>query len=141
MSSDSAKLDLILQRLAAIEAQLASGAGGGSTGAPESGEGDIPASIVGFDKYTAEYLDPFCVVCDKLGGDAKEAGDIIKGAWAEMRSFLLMAAKCKEPSQAELPALLAGVSGKVKAASALVKRNEWEKHTKTCSEGIGCLNW
>ena len=29
----------------------------------------------------------------------------------------------------------------MKEAKNLIKRNEWEKHTKTCSEGIGCLNW
>jgi adenylyl cyclase-associated protein len=29
----------------------------------------------------------------------------------------------------------------MKALGGLVRRNEWEKHTKTLSEGVGCLNW
>jgi cysteine synthase B len=29
----------------------------------------------------------------------------------------------------------------MKEASTLIKRNEWEKHAKTCAEGIQCLNW
>jgi adenylyl cyclase-associated protein len=58
-----------------------------------------------------------------------------------MRKFLLMASACKEPPQAALPGLLAGVSGKLRDIGQTVKRNEWEKHTKTCSEGAQCLNW
>lgn len=139
MSGDSAKLDLILQRLSAIEAKIglsdSSATGGGDA------DSSVPASITGFDKYTSEYLDPFVAACNKLGGDAQEAGKIIQEAWMEMRSFLLMASKCKEPSQSAMPGLLAGLSTKLKASAALVQRNEWEKHTKTCSEGIGCLNW
>ncbi len=52
-----------------------------------------------------------------------------------------MAAACKEPAPAMMPKLLAGMSDKIKAIKAAVKRNEWEKHAKTCEEGVGCLSW
>jgi adenylyl cyclase-associated protein len=100
-----------------------------------------PPSIERFDRYTLECLDPFVAVCSKLGGDAFLVGTVIKEAWSEMRKILVLASNCKEPPQAGLPALLAGVSSKIKECSKLINRNEWEKHTKTCSEGISSLNW
>jgi hypothetical protein len=76
-----------------------------------------------------------------LGGDAQTAGQIVKEGFDELRKLLLAAAACKEPAKEQLPTVLAGIGSKIKAASAAIKRNEWEKHTKTLSEGIGCLNW
>ena len=29
----------------------------------------------------------------------------------------------------------------MKVFSGLIKKNEWEKHAKTCAEGVQCLNW
>lgn len=135
---EAALLQQILTRLGQIEQHL--GIQGSSSGA-ESTEVVLPPAIRGFDQYCAAALDPFVAATKKLGGEAEAAGKIIHDAWMEMRAFLLMASKCKEPGQAQLPPLLQGVSAQMKAATALVKRNEWEKHTKTCSEGIGCLNW
>lgn len=130
-------LQQIVSRLSLIEQHL--GISGASSG---SGDGPVdPPSIRAFDAYCQSTLDPFVAASKKLGGDAEAAGKIIYDAWMEMRAFLLMASKCKEPAQAQLPPLLQGVSAQLKAASSLVKRNEWEKHAKTCSEGIGCLNW
>lgn len=59
----------------------------------------------------------------------------------ELRTFLLKASACKEPPQASLPQALAPLAAKMKEISAVVKRNEWEKHTKTVSEGLGAVNW
>lgn len=134
-------LNAILSRLSVIEDKIGSGgdASGSSSGSGDSS--DLPKSIKAFDEYTAACLDPFVASCTKLGpGDIAEIGTIIKDAWAEMRAFLVVAAACKEPAKMD-PALLAGLSSKMKAAGALVKRNEWEKHAKTCAEGISCLNW
>jgi len=78
---------------------------------------------------------------NKLGGDALTAGNATKQVFTELRAFLLMASACKEPPQASLPQLLAPIAAKMKEVSAIVKRNEWEKHTKTVSEGLGAVNW
>lgn len=133
----------ILSRISVLESKI-EGSGSGGAAAPAtnmSGAGDLPASVKGFDSYSSALLDPFESACNKLGGDAQAAGAIVKSAWQEMRKIIVMAAACKEPSQAALPGLLTGVSSKIKEASAVVKRNEWEKHTKTVSEGLSCLNW
>lgn len=55
----------------------------------------------------------------------------------------MMATICKEPSQTDLQKtpILQEMQSKMKSFGDLVNRNEWEKHGKTCSEGIGCLNW
>ena len=53
-----------------------------------------------------------------------------------------MASNCKEPTDKEvLQNLLKPMVAAMKEASTLIKRNEWEKHAKTCAEGIQCLNW
>ena len=101
----------------------------------------IPRSIRGFDEYTSAKLDPFVAAANKLGGDAKEGGSVVKACWDELRSFLEKAAACKEPSQADLVQMFTQISQKAKSLSALTKRNEWENHLKTLSEGIGALNW
>jgi len=102
---------------------------------------ELPRSIKAFDSYCTEFLDPFVAVCKKLGGDAEAIGNAVKNAWLEMRKFLLKATACKEPPQASLATHLAGVAAAMHTVSESVKRNEWEKHTKTCSEGVQCLNW
>lgn len=138
MSDVTVLLTQILARLSAIEDKM--DISGDAISGDSAGE-EVPKSVKAFDKYLEEKLVPFCDAAAKLGGDALTAGSIVKEAWHECRAFLLMASACKEPAQAELPVLLAGLGSKLKAMSGAVSRNEWEKHTKTCSEGIACLNW
>ena len=141
MSSDNvvALLNQVLARLDIIESKVNGGSGGvpsGSAAAP-----GLPPRIVAYDAYCTANLDPFVAACTKLGGDALEVGNIIKAAWAEQRKFLLMATACKEPAPAALSGLLTNLGAQLQAAKKAVKRNEWENHTKTVSEGISCLNW
>lgn len=138
--SDSAQiLQLILQRLSVIEEAL--GVSGGPSSGGSGGSADLPRSIRAYDEYSREKLDPFVDACNKLGGDAQKAGQLIKETWDEMRAYLLLASACKEPTQPELPGLLANVTAKMKAVGAAVQRNEWEKHLKTVSEGVSAVNW
>jgi adenylyl cyclase-associated protein len=134
-------LEEILSRLAHLEGNSGGKTAPGGGAAAGGGGGDVPRSVSAYDQYFSSYVEPFVASSAKLGGDAQKAGVIVKEAFEELRKVLLMAATCKEPPQDKLPAVLAGISAKVKAASGLIQRNEWEKHTKTVSEGIGCLNW
>jgi adenylyl cyclase-associated protein len=128
----------ILARLGNIEANLnISSTGGGSA----SGTAEVPRSIRAFDAYAAEKLDPFVAACTKLGGDAATLGQFIKESWMEMRLYLLRAAACKEPTPLELPSVFGPVAARIRDANAMIKRNEWEKHAKTCAEGVQALNW
>jgi adenylyl cyclase-associated protein len=128
----------ILGRLGTIESQLGI-SGSGSSGGGDSGE--LPRSIRAYDEYSTTKVDPFVEVCNKLGGDAATLGQLVKAAWDEMRSFLLMASACKEPPQAKLTELFMKVAERQKAVANSVQRNEWEKHCKTCAEGVQALNW
>jgi len=102
---------------------------------------EIPRSIRGFDSYTTTFLDPFVAAATKLGGDAEKSGKLVKEAWIELRAFLLLASSCKEPAQTALTPLLSGIGSKIKEISGSVNRNEWEKHSKVVSEGVGALQW
>jgi len=119
----------------------AAAAAAASASASAASSDDVPLRVRAFDAYCVSYLQPFVAACNKLGGDVQKGGALIEAAWGEMRAFLLLASKCKEPAQAALPGLLAGVAAKMKEVSAAVQRNEWEKHMKTLSEGAACLNW
>ena len=129
----------IQERLSNIESGMASFSP--SSPATASGASEVPKSITAFDQYLVRNMDPFLAACKKLGGDALTGGKLLSDAWTELRSILVMAAACKEPSTTEFPALLAGLAAKTKALSDSIKRNEWEKHMKTLSEGVQSLNW
>ena len=137
--SDTALLRQIADRLAAIETHL--GISGGGSGNVGDSSAELPRSIRAYDEYSAANLDPFVAVCNKLGGDCATLGNLVKEAWGEMRSFLLMASACKEPPQTAYASLLGPIGEKTRAIGALLQRNEWEKHVKTCQEGVQCLNW
>jgi hypothetical protein len=152
MSDLTALLHTIASRLEAIESHLGiSGCRsqdfdliislGGAASASSSSGAELPRSIRAFDAYCVETLDPFVAVCNKLGGDAATVGNLIHEAWMEMRAYLLMASACKEPPQASLGPLLTKLGEKTRAIGNTVQRNEWEKHTKTCQEGVQALNW
>jgi hypothetical protein len=99
---------------------------------------EIPKSIKAFDSYITAFLDPFIATTINLGSDVEKAGQIIQSAFLEMRKFLLLASKCKEPSDvAVVRGLLAALFTKNSDLSKLINRNEWEKHIKTLSEGLG----
>ena len=134
-------LEEINKRLGNIEAALGLSVGSLSAGSGDKSITEIPRSIKAYDSYCTTYLDPFVAACTKLGGDAVIAGELVKDAWSEMRIFLLRATACKEPAQTSLPSLLTPVFDKVKALDKAIKRNEWEKHMKTCKEGCQALNW
>jgi hypothetical protein len=139
-------LQQILQRLTALESKVGSGGGGGGASSSNSSGGgnndaEAPKSVRAYDEFVSSFVDPFVTAADKLGGDAGSSAHLVKEGFEELRKVLMMAHTCKEPSQAQLPTVLTGISTKAKAANAAVKRNEWEKHCKTVSEGIGCLNW
>ena len=142
-----ALLQNISTRLANIEIGLGTAApsatapASSAPAATATSSEDVPRGVRAFDAYCVSFLQPFVLACNKLGGDAQKGGALIEAAWGEVRAFLLLASKCKEPSQAALPGLLAGVAAKMKELSAAVQRNEWEKHMKTLSEGAACLNW
>jgi len=102
---------------------------------------ELPRSLRDYDSYYNENVVPFVQVCGKLGEEADSMGKLTLEAFDELRKFLLLASACKEPPQEKFPELLTGIATKMKALSAKVQRNAWEKHAKTISEGLGCLNW
>lgn len=134
-------LQTILSRLDAIESKIGGDSSASTTTNSSNTGTELPRSIKAFDSYCLSFLEPFVAAADKLGGDAAAVGKLTKEAWLELRSFLLKASACKEPSQTELPKLLGDIGSKIKAISSAVQRNEWERHAKVVNEGVGALQW
>lgn len=131
----------IEKRLAAIEATMGNSCttiqGDDTASSPAVSAAtteELPRSIKAFDDYCASNLTPFVSACAKLGGDAEKGGKLVAEAWGEMRTFILMASKCKEPAASAIPPLLSGIGAKMKEISAMTQRNEFERHFKTISE-------
>lgn len=131
----------ISDRLANIEAKIGLETPSSSAGAGAGAVAELPRGIRGFDAYFAATVEPFVAAAQKLGGDAALYGEAIKKAWLEKRAFLLMAANCKEPPQAIIMQKLSGVIASMKEVASIIKKNEFEKHGKTVSEGVQALNW
>lgn len=125
----------IQERLSNIEKGFGGGGGGGSASG-SSNLSELPKSMTAFDEYLELHLTPFVASCEKLGGDVGKGGVLVKEAWMELRSYLLMAVYCKPPAAAVLPSLMTGLQNKMKELSLAVNRNDWEKHMKTLNEGI-----
>ena len=78
-----------------------------------------------FIDYCRDSLDPFVTASFKLGGDAEKGGILVKELWLEMRGFIMMASKCKEPPAANMGSLLGACVAKSREISSLTKRNEY----------------
>ncbi len=64
-------------------------------------------------------------------------GRIVQEAWDAQLHFLNVASKCSKPDDARLKLLLAPLQECLKEAGTLCRRDEWQNHTKTISEGLG----
>ena len=133
-------LQNIQERLSNIESGMGSKVASGPS-SQQDAAGELSRSVKAFDEYTKTYLTPFTTACNVLGEDAASGGEMLCEAWAELRCFLIMASACKEPASAVLPSLLGNLSAKIKTVATAIKRNDWEKHMKTISEGVQSLNW
>eukprot|EP01033_Poteriospumella_lacustris_P003634 gene3634-2618_t len=133
-------LQSIQARLSAIEASIGIKSAGAAP--EEAAAAPQHPGLIAYDAYANQYLPPFIAAVEKLGGeDLKAAGKIIQETFTEMRGVLELAANCKEPPQAQLREVLTPMFTKMQSLSPLLKRNEWERHMKTLTEGIGALNW
>lgn len=131
-------LPSIMDRITAIESNL----GVSPPSSLSSNVIEIPRSIKAFDSYFATCIIPFIETTVRLGSDVEKAGQIIQSTFLEMRKFLLLASKCKEPSDVAIVRdLLSNLFSKATDLSKLISRNEWEKHMKTLSEGLGLITW
>ncbi|CAM9626675.1 unnamed protein product [Chrysoparadoxa australica] len=140
------KLEELESRLAQVEASTGlspTSSKGGVAGfkAPAAASSSSSPFVTAYDEYSTRCLNPFLAVTKTLGGAAETGGEIVGRAWAAQRAFLVMASQCKKPAQDKMGSLLADVSAEIKAANSNVSRDEFENHTKTISEGLGCLSW
>jgi hypothetical protein len=144
--TDSTTLPLlqeILARLTVIESQL--GVSHTASSAVVATVAVVtPAAtpaVLAFDEYLAAKLDPFLVASAKLGGDADAGAKAVQAVWQEMRQLLVMSTQCKEIAAADQQKVFSELSTKMKVVASLQKRNEWERHLKTLSEGVTACNW
>lgn len=146
-SSLQTLLDSFEARLGAVEASLnlAPAAAGSQVAAnsspsPQASEPLAPF-VTAFEEHCSNCLSPFMAASEALGGGAAASGAIVKRAWDAQRDFLIMASKCKKPDMKALMSVLGPIQQCMKDAGAAVKRDDWERHAKTVSEGLACLNW
>lgn len=98
--------------------------------------------VVAYDAFSKEHLDTLAAACKAIGGaDMAAINDLVAGAWAAQRAFLVTASQCKKPADKLAVMKASGVVDACGAANKAIKRGDFELHYKMVAEGLGSLNW
>lgn len=118
MSNDQVlkALDAINARLTAIEASIASGGGaGGGSGGGAAAEAPAGAAASAYQDIIDEFINPFKVLSETIGGDVAPLGQLVLDAALATKALIQTASESKKPGDADLPAILKPLSSKIEA--------------------------
>mmetsp|Transcript_26758 Transcript_26758/g.65927 ORF Transcript_26758/g.65927 Transcript_26758/m.65927 type:complete len:328 (+) Transcript_26758:3-986(+) len=145
MSVDLSRLEAVTARLEALEGRL--GTGGGSAMAKPAagggGGGPVAPFVKAYDDFLAEHFAPVQAAAKTLGAADVE---VIVGAFGAalqaQKQMLVVASKCKKPSDSDLQkALKATSEGMAKVDSLKDRRSKMFNHLAMVAEGAACLQW
>lgn len=136
----------ILTLLRQIDEKVSALSLGGGGGGKKSGSGDSK-TVRDFDTFCSSKVKPFTDAAKALGTFSAEIGEATELIFKEMRGFLVMADKCKKPSQADMMKT-SPVTGMIAAKKKLedVKMNRKNRnfvnHAKAACDGVGgAISW
>ncbi|KAL3795026.1 hypothetical protein HJC23_006347 [Cyclotella cryptica] len=143
-------LDNVINRLAAIEAQL--GITPSSVTAPSNCteaaaaviEQELHPRLVAYDEHVARALVPFTESCKALGADMDTIGENIFEVWGGMRGLVELGTVYKRPigdaATAIQPHLKPCQDAITKVQSARLDR-KFDWHIKAVKEMLSCVSW
>lgn len=141
-------MEQLVNRLEAVTARLESVAARGGSG-PASGEAEcdldhVAPSVAAFDVIVSGSLAKFLASSDKIGGDVKTQGDMVKAGFSAQRDFLVKVSKCKEPSKDALQSVLKPTADKISDIQSFREKHRsspFFNHLSAISESIPALGW
>jgi len=101
-------------------------------------------SVAAFDGIAQGTFAKFVSLSQKIGGDVDGQVNLLKGAFAAERDFLVKASKCKEPSAGELQSLLKPIGDKIAEIQKYRedrRRSALFNHLSAISESAPALGW
>lgn len=104
----------------------------------------MSSSVTAFDEILSGPLKHFLDLSSKVGNVVQQEAGMVQQAFNAQRQFLLMASKCKQPTQKELLLLLKPTSDKLSEIQSFRetnRRSEYFNHLSALSESIPALGW
>ncbi|XP_013402142.1 adenylyl cyclase-associated protein 1 isoform X2 [Lingula anatina] len=141
-----AQLEALVNRLEAVASKLENissrgiGGGGGAGASQEVSH----AFVTAFDDLMKGNLATFVDLSNKIGGDVKESAAMLLKGFQAQRQFLSLVAKCKQPSQDVLVALLKPTSDEIQNIQAFRQKQHkspFINHLSVLSESSPALGW
>lgn len=146
MSTELAGLVARLEKAVTRLEGLGAGAGAASSGSSGAASGPSAAFVEAYenDVLGAGNYKTFFDLSNELGGDIKTQADKAKAGFDAQFAIIKLAAKSKEPSQAELPNVMKAVAEAVGSAGEFREANRKSKEfnqISAISEGLPALSW
>jgi hypothetical protein len=140
------RLELVTSRLEALEARLSGSSGAGSSAAASSGSSKSQADaafVTAFDRLLSDFFSPVESGAKSLS--SPEVENIVaafKEALNAQRSMLVIASRCKKPSEGDLQKVLKPTSDAMAKVDSLKdRRSKLFNHLAMMAEGVACLQW
>ena len=104
--------------------------------------GGEAAAVKAYDAYVRRSLVPFVESCDDLKG-LQDTGSLIKKAWEDVRSIVVLASRSKAPANVaeELTPYLAPTQETIQKINSLRVDRDFDRHMKAINEMLACLSW
>jgi adenylyl cyclase-associated protein len=140
------RLEIVTSRLEALEARL-SGTGGakpsaGASSSSSQSQADA-AFVTAFDRLLSDSFSPVEKGAKNLSSpDVESIISAFKDALQAQRGMLVIASRCKKPSEGDLQKVLKPTSDAMAKVDSLKdRRSKLFNHLAMVAEGVACLQW
>jgi adenylyl cyclase-associated protein len=146
MEDSVKRLEIVTSRLEALEARL-SGTGGGKPSAGASASSSQSqadaAFVTAFDRLLSDSFGPVEKGAKSLSSpDVEGIISAFKDALHAQRGMLVIASRCKKPSEGDLQKVLKPTSDAMAKVDSLKdRRSKLFNHLAMVAEGVACLQW
>jgi len=132
------KLESLIARLEKSVAKLEKVGGGNDSSA--SGD-SLPASVVAYDEFVEEFLDPYYSASSVLGGIIDQQAKLFQAVSTEHRNFLLLVANHSEPSKPEVFTELVKPLSEAVNKLGTLRDLDHKNHCSAINEGAMAFGW
>lgn len=129
-----------------VNVKVATPPGAGASAETTAEPVEKPKSVVEFDRFIADTIEPFVVASHEIDPVVGQAADALKAAFEKESEFLELVTRAKKPAPSD-PAFaeaLAPINAHIEAVNSIKdahRKSEFFNHLNTISEGVPVLGW
>nr|XP_022334187.1 adenylyl cyclase-associated protein 1-like isoform X3 [Crassostrea virginica] len=135
------RLEAVASRLESLAQKSSSGGSGRSTGAESEA---VKPSVTAFDEIVNSNVSKFVELSNKIQGDVKTVGDIVQRGFNNLRQYIYVASRSKQPTDAVMNKLFDPVKKVIEEAMTFKDNNRPSKqfnHLSAIAESLPALCW